>query len=126
MLLPLPIDLLIGAERAGQFINARVRALTERDWIPESLAYEMVCTGVLDGDPWTLVDAGQRWLPRDSAPDEVPAELYVVHRRGAQVLLEDEYGQRATYPLAALYDTYYLHTWHWSHEDAPAASGEGP
>ncbi|MFD3330555.1 hypothetical protein [Streptomyces sp. NPDC058701] len=117
----LPIDLLIGADRAGQFIASRVRVLMGEDLIPEAAAYAAVCTAVLDSDPWTLAETGQVWSLRPDVMEEFldagwPRAVYVVMRSpgdNAMVTIEDEDVQRAKVPLAML-AAYQLDQWLWA------------
>ena len=121
----LPLDLLVGPERAARVITERVRDLATNDLIPEPLAYATVCTAVLACDPWTLAETGQTWIPRDNLDvTDAPADLlYVVRRHGGHALLEDEYGQRETLPLSVL-DGYVLDHWEWARTDTPATPVE--
>lgn len=114
-----PLDLIAGRERAAAFIADRVQQLVTQDCIPQSRAYEMVCTAVLAADPFTLAAPGQLWIARVDEPDsDVPAAMLYVHRRqGADVLLEDECGQQEWLPVSVL-DGYVLDTWHSPRQDA--------
>ncbi|MDF4254638.1 hypothetical protein [Streptomyces sp. WMMB303] len=115
------LDLIIGPERARQFIRERVQQLVTGDCIPQARAADMVCTAVLAGDPWVLADPGQTWIPRDDGQDPndlLAAELYVAQRHGATVLVEDEWAQRAWRPVSVL-DGYVLDTWHWARQASP-------
>ncbi|MFI7246370.1 hypothetical protein [Streptomyces qinglanensis] len=116
----LPFDLIIGPHRAEQFIRERVQQLVAGDCIPEARAVDMVCTAVLAGDPWTLADPGQTWIPHDTVAQEhdglLAAELYVAQRRGATILVEDEWAQRAWRPVTVL-DGYVLDSWHWARRE---------
>ncbi|WP_328541074.1 hypothetical protein [Streptomyces sp. NBC_00344] len=110
----LPLDLLIGPERAGAFIGALVRDLITSDLLPEPAAYRLVCEGVLAGDPWLLADPGQMWTLRPEVTDtDVPALLFIVHRDTTHLTVEDENGQRTQIPLCAL-SAYQLDQWYWA------------
>lgn len=58
------VDRLIGPERAARVIQPLVRELMTDDWLPETVAYRIVCEGVLAGDPWLLAEPGQVWTLR--------------------------------------------------------------
>ncbi|WP_329812943.1 hypothetical protein, partial [Streptomyces sp. GSL17-113] len=60
-----PLDLIAGAEHAAAFIADRVQQLVSQDCLPQSRAYDSVCTAVLEGDPVTLAAPGQLWLARE-------------------------------------------------------------
>ncbi|MFF3313705.1 hypothetical protein [Streptomyces sp. NPDC002952] len=116
----LPIDLLIGPHRAGQFIASRVRILTDEDLIPEAAAYAAVCAAVLDSDPWTLAETGQVWSLRTDMEERLdegwPLTVYVVMRSPgdhATVTIEDENLKRSRVPLAML-AAYRLDQWFWA------------
>jgi len=116
-----PLDLIIGPQRARQFIRERVRQLVTADCIPQARAADMVRSAVLAGDPWVLADPGQTWIPHDDGQEreDLPADLlYVAQRHGATVLVEDEWAQRAWLPVSVL-DDYVLDTWHWARQASP-------
>ncbi|MEV6133185.1 hypothetical protein AB0M05_41405 [Streptomyces violaceusniger] len=104
----------IGRDRAGQFLAARIYDLIHHDLIPLEAAEQTVCQAVAAGDPWTLADAGQLWTLRpDSDREQLPAQLYVVRRTGAEILAEDEHGQQAMLGLTIL-SAYDLDHWYWA------------
>lgn len=116
---PVPLDLLVGPERAAAFLKAKVDALVSFDWIPESRAYAIVCEAACDGDPWTLADPGQIWTPGPdlAVADAVAAQLYIAARDGAHLLVEDEYGQREWAEPTVLAG-WRLDHWSWARADA--------
>ncbi|MFI1184151.1 hypothetical protein ACH4UT_32040 [Streptomyces sp. NPDC020799] len=117
----LPLDLLVGPERAGQFIGALVRELTSSDLLPEPVAFRAVCEGVLAGDPFLLAEPGQAWIPRPDAVGLAPGLLFIIRRETDQLTVEDEDGQRRQIPLCAL-AAYQLDQWCWARPGKEAAS----
>ncbi|MFD3920202.1 hypothetical protein [Streptomyces sp. NPDC058595] len=112
----IPLDRLIGAERAAEFINSLVRDLITQDLLPEPAAYRIVCEGVLDGDPFLLTDPGQAWVPRPGTTGPTPGLLLIVQRDADQLTVEDEHGQRHRIPVCAL-NSYRLDQWCWARPD---------
>ncbi|MGW6016322.1 hypothetical protein [Streptomyces sp. NPDC055210] len=110
------VDHLIGAERTARVINPLVRELMRDDLLPESVAYRIVCEGVLAGDPWWLAEPGQAWKPRPDTPAPAPGLLVIVHRDTDRLTVEDEDGQRRQIPLCAL-AAYELTQWCWLRDD---------
>lgn len=104
---------LIGRDHAGQFLTARIGDLTSQDLIPHETAERTVCRAVAAGDPWILADAGQLWTLRPDSDSELPGQLYVVRRTGAEFLAEDEHGQWETLGLTIL-AAYELDHWYWA------------
>ncbi|MFE3685362.1 hypothetical protein ACFXPM_19225 [Streptomyces sp. NPDC059095] len=111
-----PLDLLIGPERAAEFINGLVRDLMASDLLPETVAYRLVCEGVTNGDPFLLADPGQMWTLRPGHNGPAPARLFIAHRDVTQLTVDDEHGQRHGIPLCALAD-YQLDQWYWARTD---------
>lgn len=111
-----PLDRLIGPEHAAQFINSLVRDLMVQDLLPESVAYRLVCEGVLAGDPFLLAEPGQAWALRPEITDPAPGLLLIIRRDIDQLGVEDEHGQRHTIPLYAL-TAYELDQWCWARPD---------
>ncbi|MGX1887403.1 hypothetical protein [Streptomyces sp. NPDC055287] len=117
----LPLDLLIGPQRAAQFIGTLVREFIADDLLPEPVAFRLVCEGVLDGDPFLLADPGQAWVLRPETTDPAPALLLIIRRATDQLAVEDEHGQRHQIPLCAL-ATYQLDQWCWARPEKEPAS----
>ncbi|WP_381805584.1 hypothetical protein [Streptomyces niveus] len=111
-----PLDLLIGPERAAEFISGLVRDLIAQDLFPEPVAYRAVCEGVLASDPFLLADPGQAWALRLETTDPAPGLLLILHRDSDQLTVEDEHGQRHQIPLHAL-NAYRLNQWAWARPD---------
>ncbi|OEJ21479.1 hypothetical protein AR457_37445 [Streptomyces agglomeratus] len=109
-----PLDLIIGPERAGQVVGALVRDLITSDLLPEPVAYRLVCEGVLAGDPWLLAEAGQLWTLRpDTGAGDEPELLFIVSRDTTQLTVEDADGRRSQIPLCTL-AAYQLDQWYWA------------
>ncbi|GAA2417970.1 hypothetical protein ACFPFX_04770 [Streptomyces mauvecolor] len=117
----LPLDLLIGAERAGQFLGARIRDVLANDLLPEPVAYRLVCEGALAADPFLLADPGQTWTLRPDRTGPAPGRLFIVRRDTTELTAEDEHGQRHRIPLCALAD-YQLDQWCWTRSDSTEAT----
>ncbi|MFC8201473.1 hypothetical protein ACFUTV_39670 [Streptomyces sp. NPDC057298] len=94
------VDRLIGPERAARVIQPLVRELMADDLLLETVAYRIVCEGVLAGDPWLLAEPGQGWALRSDVTDPAPALLVIVRRDTDQLTVEDPYGQRHQIPGA--------------------------
>ncbi|MEV2235423.1 hypothetical protein AB0H69_43670 [Streptomyces phaeochromogenes] len=114
------VDRLIGPECAARVIQPLVRELMTDDLLPETVAYRIVCEGVLAGDPWLLAEPGQVWALRPDATSPAPghAALVIVHRDTDQltVELEDDDEPRLQIPLCAL-AAYELTSWCWMRDD---------
>ncbi|MDQ1033621.1 hypothetical protein QFZ75_000037 [Streptomyces sp. V3I8] len=113
------VDQLIGPERTARVINPLVRELMREDLLPEATAYQIVCEGVLAGDPWWLAEPGQAWQRRaDADPACGPQLLFIAHRDRDQlsVELEDDDATRMHLPLCTL-TSYELTSWWWMRDD---------
>ncbi|WP_046499995.1 hypothetical protein [Streptomyces odonnellii] len=116
----LPLDRLIGPVHAAQFINSLVGDLITQDLLAESVAYRLVCEGVLAGDPFLLADPGQAWALRPGTTDPAPGLLLVIRRDTDQLTVEDGHGQRHRIPVCAL-KTYELDQWFWARDGEPTS-----
>ncbi|MFD9068927.1 hypothetical protein [Streptomyces lasiicapitis] len=113
-----PLSLILGADRAHEFIRSRAQELTSLDHLPEPVALQFTHRRVLRGDPMVLAEPGQVWTLRAGIdPDDAPAHRLTVKARFTcppRVLVtdpDDPTGEEDELLIEVL-EMYQLATWH--------------